>query len=96
MGSGIQAINKTSELLSVLTVCRNTFHNGAMSYIYMLQIHESTIHRIFVACAVLMEAMLPCFNLKPDDCNLASPNLVLKLSRLHKTLILVKLWLESL
>ena len=27
-------------------LCRNTFHNGA---IYRLRIHESTIHRIFVA-----------------------------------------------
>ena len=72
----------------------HAFHNGAMAYIYMLQSHENTIHRIFVACAVLMEAMFPRFNLKPDDCNLATPILVLKLSQLHETLILVKLWLE--
>ena len=32
MGSGIQATDKTNELLSVMTVCRNAFHNGAMSY----------------------------------------------------------------
>ena len=74
MGSGIQAINKTNKLLSamtacspkkkkkkkelvpVMTACRNTFHNGAMTY--MLHIHESTIHKILVACVVLTEAML--------------------------------------
>ena len=32
MGSGIQATDKTNELLSVMTVFRNAFHNGAMSY----------------------------------------------------------------
>ena len=51
----------------------------------MLQIHESTVHRIFVAFVVLMEAMFPCVNLKSDDCNLATTILVLKLSQLHKT-----------
>ena len=33
----------------------------------MLQIHESTTHINYVAYVVLMEAMFPCFNLKPDD-----------------------------
>ena len=32
MGSGIQAFDKTNEFLSVMTVCRNTFHNGNMAY----------------------------------------------------------------
>ena len=54
----------------------------------MLQIHESTIHRTFVACAVLMEAIFQCFNLKPGDFNLASTILVHKLLQLHKALIL--------
>ena len=30
MGSGIQAIDKTNELLSIMAACRNDFHNGAM------------------------------------------------------------------
>ena len=34
----------------------------------------------FVACAVEMEAIFPCFDLKPDDCNLATMILVHKLS----------------
>ena len=38
----------------------------------MLHIHEITIHRIFVACVVLMEAMLPWFNLKSDNCSMAT------------------------
>ena len=62
----------------------------------MLQIYESSIDKIFVTCVILMEAMFQCFNLKPDDCNLATTILVLKISQLHKTLILGKLWLEFL
>ena len=34
MSSGIQTIDKTNELLSIMTVCRNTLHNGAMGYAY--------------------------------------------------------------
>ena len=56
----------------------------------MLQVHESTIHRIFAACIILMGAIFPCVNLKPDDCKLATKILVHKLSQLHKTLILGK------
>ena len=33
---------------------------------YKLQ-NESTIYGILVSCVVLMEAIFPCFNLKPDD-----------------------------
>ena len=51
---------------------------------------------IFVTCVVLVEAMFPCFNLKPVDCNLATTMLLLKLCRLHKILLLGKLWLEFL
>ena len=54
----------------------------------MLHIHESTNHKLFVTCAVLMEVMLPCFNLKPDDCNQATTILLLKRSQLHQTLTL--------
>ena len=88
----IQAIDKTYAFLSVMTVCRNAFDNGVMAY--MLQIHESTIHITFVACTVLMEAIFPCFNIKPDDWNLATSLLVQKLSHLHKTLIVRMLWLK--
>ena len=61
--------------------------------LWIAPIHESTLHRIFVACAVLMEVIFACVNLEPDDCNLATTNLVHKLSQLHKTLILGRLWL---
>ena len=33
MGSEIQALDKTNKLLSVMTVCRNAFHNGTMAHI---------------------------------------------------------------
>ena len=32
MGSGVQATDKTNEPLPVMTVCRDTFDNGAMVY----------------------------------------------------------------
>ena len=32
MASGIKTIEKTNELSSVMTVCRNAFHNGAMAH----------------------------------------------------------------
>ena len=62
----------------------------------MLQIHESTIHRIFAACEFLMEGIFPRFNLKPDDCSLPTTILVHELSQSHKTHIPGKLWLEFL
>ena len=34
VSSGIQAIDKTNELLSVMTVCINTIHNGAMAHTF--------------------------------------------------------------
>ena len=64
MDIGIQTIDKTNEHLSVITVCRNTFHNAKCCHgVYMLQIPESTIQStestvlILVACAVLIEAI---------------------------------------
>ena len=62
----------------------------------MLQIHESTIHKILVAFVAVAAMFFHVFNLKPDNCNLATTNLLLKLSQLLKTLILGKLWLEFL
>ena len=46
----------------------------------LLQIHESTIHRVFVACVILMEAIFSR----------------LQLCQLHETFILGRLWLEFL
>ena len=77
-------------------MCRKTFHNGAMTYACckFMKVLSTTFQTFstFVAYVVLMEAMFPYFNLKPDDCNLATTILVLKLSQLHKTLILRMLW----
>ena len=47
--------------------------------LWIAPIHESTIHRIFVACVVLIEVIFTCVNLEPDDCNLATTILVYKL-----------------
>ena len=70
-------------------------HNGVTPYTrYKFVKVLST--EFFVACVVLMKTIFPCFNLKPDDCNLATTILVQKLSYLHKILILGKLWLQFL
>ena len=95
MSSGIQAINKANKLLLVMAMCRNAFHNDVIGYI-CYKLMGSTVNRIFVACVVLVEAISPCFNLKPDDYNLATTILVPKISQLHKTLVLGKLWVEFL
>ena len=65
MGSGIQSTVKSNEFSSAMTVCRNGFHNGVMTY--MLHIDETTIHKIFVAGIAFMEVIFSCLNLKPDD-----------------------------
>ena len=65
MGRMIKSIDKTNELLLVMTVCRHGVRSGVM--VYVLQTGESTIHIIFMACVVLMEAILSRLNLKPDD-----------------------------
>lgn len=65
MGSRIQATVKGIELSLVMTVCRYGFHNGVKTY--MLEIGESTIHKIFVTWKVFLEAIFPCLNLIPDE-----------------------------
>ena len=59
----------------------------------MVPLHIHTILIIFVACVVLMEKIFPCFNLKPDDCNLSTTILVRKRFQLNKTFILGRVWL---
>ena len=44
---GFRPLLKVNELSSVMTVCIYGFHNDVMTY--MLQIGESTIHKIFGA-----------------------------------------------
>ena len=46
-------------------MCRRGFHNSLMAY--MLQIVKSTMHRIFVAFVLFMQAILSQLNLKLDD-----------------------------
>ena len=65
MGNGIQTTVKANELSSVMIACRHGFHNGVM--VYKLQIGESYIHLIFVACVVFMEAIFSCSDLKSDE-----------------------------
>ena len=43
-------------------MCRRGFHNSLMAY--MLQIVKSTMHRIFVAFVLFMQAILSQLNLK--------------------------------
>ena len=49
---------KSNKFSSAMTMCKNSFHNGFKTC--MLQIGESTIHRIVVAWVVFMEAIISC------------------------------------
>ena len=78
-----------------MTVCRNSLDNDAMAcrcYKFM----KVLFAEFLLTYVVLMDAVSSCFNLKPDGFNLATTILVMKLSQLHETLILGKLWLEFL
>lgn len=48
-----------------MDVSQHDLHNGAIGF--MLQIEESTMHRIFVGWVVLVNAILSHLHLKPDD-----------------------------
>ena len=79
MGSGIQTTVKANELSSVMTVCVNGFHNDVMAC--MLQIDESTIHIIFVALVVSMEAIFSCLNLNDGFLPYSMPKVFNKTGR---------------
>ena len=64
-GTGERCIDKATELLSVLTICRHSLHLGIMAYI--LNIGKSTIYRIFVGWIVFLETLFNELDLKPDD-----------------------------
>ena len=63
--TGERCIDKATELLSVLTICRHSLHLGIMTYI--LNIEKSTVDRILVDCIVFLETFSNELDLKPDD-----------------------------
>ena len=63
-GNGSRSLEKPTELLAVLTICRHGLYNGVMAY--MLNVSESTMQRIFVAWIVFMETIFSRINLRPD------------------------------
>ena len=65
MGSLFYTTVKANVLSSVMTVCRNGFHNGVMAW--MLKIGERNIHRVFVVKEVFTKAIFSYLKLKPDD-----------------------------
>ena len=60
-GNGERILDKATELLAVLTICR--LHQGVMAY--MLKVGESTVQRTFVAWIVFLETIFNCIDLKP-------------------------------
>jgi hypothetical protein len=64
-GTGERCLDKASELLSVLMICRHSLHLGVMAYI--LNIGKSTVYRIFVGWIVFLETLFTELDLKPDD-----------------------------
>ena len=64
-GNGVTILDKSTELLLVMTVCCHGLHNGVMAYI--LNIGESTMQRMFIAWVVFIEAIFSKINLRPDQ-----------------------------
>ena len=64
-GTGERCIDKATELLSVLTICRHSLRLGIMAYI--LNIGKSTVYRIFVGWILFLETLFNELDLKPDD-----------------------------
>ena len=64
-GTGKRCIDKATELLSVLTICRHSLHLGIM--VYILNIGESNVYRFFVGWIVFIETFFNELDLKPDD-----------------------------
>ena len=52
VGTGQRSIDKTSELLAVLIICRHALQLGIMAYI--LNVGKSTVYRIFVGWIVFL------------------------------------------
>ena len=63
-----------------MAVCKNAFHNGAVTYTHYKFIKYYS-HNLCGMCG-FNGSNICSFNLKPDDCNLATTNLVHKLSQL--------------
>ena len=53
--NGVRKLEKWAELLSLMTECHHGLHNGFIAY--LLNIGESTLQRISVACVLFMEAV---------------------------------------
>ena len=62
-GNGERTLDKATELLAVLTICRHSLHQGVMAY--LLKVGESTVQRTFVAWIVFLETIFNCIDLKP-------------------------------
>ena len=63
-GTGKRSVDKPTELLAVLTICRHSLHQGVMAF--MLKVGENTIQRIFVGWIVFLGTIFICINLKPE------------------------------
>ena len=64
-GTGERAVDKATELLCFLAICRHSLHLGVMSY--LLQVEKSTVYRIFVGWVVFLETIFNEIDLKPED-----------------------------
>ena len=63
-GSAQRILDKETELLAFLTICRHALHYGIMGF--MLDVSESTVNRIFVGWAVFLDGLFSEMNLKPE------------------------------
>ena len=64
-GNGVRILDKSTEILFVMTVCRYGLHNVVTDD--MLNIGERTTQRNFVVWVVFMKAVFSKINLRPDE-----------------------------
>ena len=74
-----------------MAVCRNAFHNGVVAHTCYKFTKVLSTEFLFL-CVVLMEAIFPCFNLKPGDCNLVSTQTFLIIWSTHTGKALVGIY----
>ena len=65
IGTTRKNVDKETELLGYLTICRHSLHLGIMAH--MLNIFQSTVDRFFVGWAIFLETLFSKLDLKPYE-----------------------------
>ena len=64
-GTGQRALDKATELVCFVTICRHSLSYGVMAYI--LQVEKPTVYRIFTGWVVFLETLIEEIDLNPKN-----------------------------